>query len=167
MKKKYLWIYVSFFFLFYSFLVLFCNPMLSILHSEYPQKISSKEKIELRELIFNLKNSVNEELLKKCHISVDSRLQPVGDIQFNVLSKAINACHIGGVSHPENFGYIILDGVYENMAFNIEIKFAKVSGTKTAYLTISTLDENGDEIYGIPFISKELTDWAWKVNIFE
>lgn len=167
MKNKYIWIYASFFFLICSLLILFYNPMHWILHSEYPEKVSSKEKIELRELIFNLKNSVNEELLKKCHISVDSRLQPVGDIQFSELSKAINASHTGGVSHPENFGYIILNGLYENMAFNIEIKFAKVSGIKTAYLTISTLNENGDEIYGIPFISKELTDWAWKVNIFK
>ena len=103
---------------------------------------------------------------KNCHISLDSRLQPVADFQFSELSKAIKACHIGGVSHPENFGYIALKGVYENMAFNIEIKFAKVSGTKTAYLTIDALDENGNEIYGIPFISKELSEWARKVNIF-
>ena len=167
MKNKYIWICVSFFFLIYSFFVLFCNPVLSTLHSEYPEKISSKEKIELRGMILNFKNNVNEEILKKCHISVDSRLKPVVDIQFNELSKAINACHTGGVSHPENFGYIILNGIYENMAFNIEIKFAKVSGTKTAYLTICALDENGDELYGIPFISKELTDWAWKVKVFE
>lgn len=140
--------------------------MLSILHSKYPLKVSPKEKIELRERIFNLKKNANEDMLKECHISVDSRLQPVNDFQFNELSKAINACHSGGVSHPENCGYIIFDGIFENMPFNIEIKFANVSGTKTAYLTINALDENGDVIYGIPFISKELTEWAWKVNIF-
>ena len=167
MKNKYVWMYSSFVVLGFSFLMLFYNPMLSILHSKYPVKVSTKEQIELRKWIFNFKNSVNEELLEKCHISVDSRLQPVADFQFNELSKAVNACHIGGVSHPENFGYIILKGVYENMAFNIEIKFARVSGIKTAYLTINALDENGDEIYGIPFISKELTDWAWKVNVFK
>ena len=167
MKNKYVWMYSSFVVLGFSFLMLFYNPMLSILHSKYPVKVSTKEQIELRKWIFNFKNSVNEELLEKCHISVDSRLQPVADFQFNELSKAVNACHIGGVSHPENFGYIILKGVYENMAFNIEIKFARVSGIKTAYLTINALDENGDEIYGIPFISNELTDWAWKVNVFK
>ncbi|MBQ1612431.1 MAG: hypothetical protein II085_03045 [Alphaproteobacteria bacterium] len=167
MKNKYVWMYSSFVVLGFSFLMLFFNPTVLILHSKYPVKVSTKEQIELRKWIFNFKNSVNEELLEKCHISVDSRLQPVADFQFNELSKAVNACHIGGVSHPENFGYIILKGVYENMAFNIEIKFARVSGIKTAYLTINALDENGDEIYGIPFISKELTDWAWKVNVFK
>lgn len=166
MKNKYIWIFSFIGVIVFSFLMLFFNPTVLILHSKYLVKVSPKEHIELRERIFNFKNSVNEELLEKCHISVDSRLQPVADFQFNELSKAINACHIGGVSHPENFGYITLKGVYENMAFNIEIKFAKVSGTKTAYLTIDALDKNGDVIYGIPFISKELTDWAWKVNIF-
>ncbi len=167
MKNKYIWIFSFIGVVAVSFLMMFCNPTVLILHSKHPEKVSPKEKTELRERIFNLKNNVNEELLEKCHISVDSSLQPVADIQFNELSKAINACHTGGVSHPENFGYIILSGVYENMAFNIEIKFAKVSGTKTAYLTINALDENGDEIYGIPFISKELTEWAWKANIFK
>ena len=167
MKNKYVWIYSSFVVLGFCFLMLFFNPTVLILHSKYPVKVSTKEQIELRKWIFNFKNSVNEELLEKCHISVDSRLQPVADFQFNELSKAVNACHIGGVSHPENFGYIILKGVYENMAFNIEIKFARVSGIKTAYLTINALDENGDEIYGIPFISNELTEWAWEVNIFK
>lgn len=166
MKNKYIWIFSSFFVFVFSFLILFYNPMLSILHSKYPLKVSPKEKIELRERIFNLKKNANEDMLKECHISVDSRLQPVNDFQFNELSKAINACHSGGVSHPENCGYIIFDGIFENMPFNIEIKFANVSGTKTAYLTINALDENGDVIYGIPFISKELTEWAWKVNIF-
>lgn len=167
MKNKYIWIFSFIGVIVFSFLMLFFNPTVLILHSKYPVKLSSKEQIELRERILKFKNSVNEELLEKCHITVDSRLQPVADFQFNELSKAINACHIGGVSHPENFGYIILNGVYKNMAFSIEIKFAKVSGTKTAYLTICALDENGDEIYGIPFISKELTEWAWEVNIFK
>ena len=166
MKNKYIWILSFIGVIVFSFLMLFFNPTVLILHSKYPVKVSTKEQIELRKWIFNLKNSVDEDLLKKCHISVDSRLQPVADFQFNELSKAVNACHIGGVSHPENFGYIILKGVYENMAFNIEIKFARVSGIKTAYLTINALDENGDEIYGIPFISNELTEWAWKVNVF-
>ncbi len=167
MKNKYIWIFSFIGVIVFAFLMMFCNPTVMILHSKYPEKVSSKEKVELRELIFNLKNNVNEDLLEKCHISVDSRLQLVEDFQFNELSKAINSCHIGGVSHPENFGYIVLKGVYENIAFNIEIKFAKVSGTKTAYLTINTLDSNGDEVYGIPFISNELTDWAWKVSIFK
>ena len=167
MKNKYIWILSFLGVIAFSFLMMFYNPALLNLHSKYPAKVSPEEKTELRERILNFKNSVNEELLEKCHITVDSRLQPVADFQFNELSKAINACHIGGVSHPENFGYIILKGVYENMAFNIEIKFARVSGIKTAYLTINALDENGDEIYGIPFISNELTEWAWKVNIFK
>lgn len=167
MKNKYIWILSFLGVIAFSFLMIFCNPALLSLHSKYPAKVSPEKETELRELIFNLKNSVNEELLEKFHISVDSRLQPAADFQFSELSKAINACHTGGASHPENFGYIILKGIYENMAFNIEIKFAKVSGTKTAYLTINALDENGDEIYGIPLISDELTEWAWKVNIFK
>ena len=53
MKNKYVWMYSSFVVLGFSFLMLFYNPMLSILHSKYPVKVSTKEQIELRKWIFN------------------------------------------------------------------------------------------------------------------
>ena len=111
MKNKYIWILSFLGVIAFSFLMMFCNPALLSLHSKYPAKVSPEKETELRELIFNLKNSVNEELLEKFHISVDSRLQPVADSetyyeqQYNMvyvcLTRAMEMLHIFTVPTSE------------------------------------------------------------------
>ena len=59
MKNKYVWILSFIGVIVFSFLMLFFNPTVLILHSKYPVKVSTKEQIELRKWIFNFKNSVN------------------------------------------------------------------------------------------------------------
>lgn len=121
---------------------------------------------ELRTQIKEIKATISKEKLSKCSIEMDTIFMDKKNLQLDKLAYAFRVAKIGGVSHPMNKCFFIFRD--NSSVPQIMIK-VYISENKSSNQTYGTIDicENGVPIYGIPFISDEMTEWAYSVGLYD
>ena len=129
------------------------------------KKETPKNKEELRIIIEDIRNNLSGEQLEKCSIEMDKIFLKKSELNLEELAESFKTATIGGLSHPENICYFIFRNKDAEPSYMLEIYLSVKDSGQTAYGSIS-ICEDGKPIYGIPFISDKMTDWAYDIGIF-
>lgn len=122
---------------------------------------------ELRNKIETIKKTMSMDVLSNCSIEMDKVFIDKAHLRLDLLALAFRKAKIGGVSHPVNKCFFIFRDHGYPTKIMIEVNCAQMSSENQVYGSISICDEKGTPIYGIPYISNEMTEWAYSVGIFE
>ena len=118
-------------------------------------------------LIKEYKENLTLEQLKEMNFSFKYNKKEIDDLKLNVFYEALKKSVVGGPSHPENFERLYLTESGDGQYFEIEIIFAnKSNGSKLVYCSILYYVD-GECVDGVPFISKEMTDWGESISMFD